>query len=82
MTRVTFFIEAPGDTGKTFLINLLLSKVHKNIDHAVVSGEIAATLLDGKRTAQSMFCLPLDLTRQENRVTLKKFTKIKALSNL
>ena len=64
--RVTFFIDALGGTGKTFLINLLIAKVHqkKNIALAVASSRIAATLLGGERTAHSMsFFLHLDLTR-------------------
>ena len=53
-----------GGTGKTFLKNLLLQKVcqEKNVALVVASSEIAATLLHGGRTAQSMFCLLLDLT--------------------
>lgn len=62
-----FFLDAPGGTGKTFLINLLLAKtrMHKCIALAVASSGIAATLLNGGRTAHSAFKLPLDLTRQD-----------------
>lgn len=56
--RVTFFIDAPGDTGKTFLINLLLIKVHKNIVHAVVSSGMAATLLMEGELHNSFFVCP------------------------
>lgn len=65
---VTFFIDAPGGTSKTFLINLLLPKFckKKNIALAVTWSGIAATFLDGERTAHFMFCLPLDLTRRKN----------------
>jgi len=61
------FIDAPGGTGKTFLINLLLAKVRKDgkVAVAVASSGIAATLLDGGRTAHSAFKLPLDLHRNE-----------------
>lgn len=81
----TFFIDAPGGTGKTFLLNLLLTKVRltNNIALAVASSGIAATLLDGGRTAHSMFSLPLDLTRQEKPLcNIKKDSaKAKLLQN-
>ncbi|UYV76739.1 hypothetical protein LAZ67_14001920 [Cordylochernes scorpioides] len=53
--------------GKTFLINLLLTKVRSTGDSALstASSGIAATLLHGGRTAHSTFKLPLDLTRDE-----------------
>ncbi|UYV69426.1 hypothetical protein LAZ67_6003541 [Cordylochernes scorpioides] len=62
-----YFIDAPGGTGKTFLINLLLTKVRSTGDIALstASSGIAATLLHGGRTAHSTFKLPLDLTRDE-----------------
>ncbi|KAL8572038.1 hypothetical protein ACOMHN_038396 [Nucella lapillus] len=62
-----FFLDAPGGTGKTFLINLILAEVTKrqHIALAIASSGIAATLLDGGRTANSAFKLPLDLTRVE-----------------
>ncbi|CAG9762788.1 unnamed protein product [Ceutorhynchus assimilis] len=58
-----FFLDAPGGTGKTFLINLLLATVRggKNIAIAVASSGIAATLIDGGKTAHSAFQLPLNL---------------------
>ncbi|ELU06956.1 hypothetical protein CAPTEDRAFT_59666, partial [Capitella teleta] len=42
-----FFLDAPGGTGETFLLNLLLSKVRYNGDIAlaVAPSGIAATLL-------------------------------------
>ncbi|KAG8235350.1 hypothetical protein J437_LFUL015859 [Ladona fulva] len=50
-----FFLDAPGGTGKTFLINLLLAEIraNKEIAIAVASSGIASTLLDGGRTAHS-----------------------------
>ncbi|KAL8600890.1 hypothetical protein ACOMHN_045028 [Nucella lapillus] len=62
-----FFLDAPRGTGKTFLINLILAEVRKrqHITLAIASSGIAATLLDGGRTAHSAFKLPLDLTRVE-----------------
>ncbi|QQP49076.1 ATP-dependent DNA helicase, partial [Caligus rogercresseyi] len=64
------FLDAPGGTGKTFLLNLLLAKVRQNnqIALAVASSGIAATLLSGGRTAHSAFKLPLNLCHQENPV--------------
>ncbi|RCN45090.1 hypothetical protein ANCCAN_08900 [Ancylostoma caninum] len=65
-----FFLDAPGETGKTFLTNLLLAEVRKQneIAVAVASSGIAATLLDGGRTAHSALQLPLDLARSETPV--------------
>ncbi|XP_062519604.1 uncharacterized protein LOC134194679 [Corticium candelabrum] len=61
------FLDAPGGTGKTFLLNLLLAKVRqqKKIAIAVASSGIAATLLTGGRTAHSAFKLPLNLSHTE-----------------
>ena len=63
-----FFLDAPGGTGKTFLLNLLLAKVRGGgqIALAVASSGIAATLLSGGRTAHSTFKLPLNLCQQES----------------
>nr|XP_042898738.1 uncharacterized protein LOC107440395 [Parasteatoda tepidariorum] len=59
-----FFVDAPGGTGKTYLINLILAKVRQRnkIALAVASSGIAATLLSGGRTAHSVFKLPLNLS--------------------
>lgn len=59
-----FFLDAPGGTGKTFLLNLILAEVRKigNIALAVASSGIAATLLAGGRTAHSALKLPLNLS--------------------
>lgn len=61
---VSVLIEALSGTGKNFLKNMLIAKVHmkKNIVFIVASIVIAATLVDGGRTAHSIYCLPLDLT--------------------
>src|ERR1700752_1477346 len=62
-----FFIDGPGETGKTFLYNLILayirSKEHglNGIAIAVASSEIAALLMSGGRTAHSRFKIPLNL---------------------
>ncbi|XP_077282750.1 uncharacterized protein LOC143908816 [Temnothorax americanus] len=62
-----FFLDAPGGTGKTFLINLLLARVRRErgIALAVASSGIAATLLEGGRTAHAAFKLPLNLIQTE-----------------
>ena len=62
-----FFLDAPGGTGKTFLINLILAQVRQrgHIILAVASSGIASTLLEGGRTAHSAFKLPLDVSRCE-----------------
>lgn len=44
-----YFLDAPGGTGKTFVINLLLAKVRSQKRIALASSGIAATLLEGGR---------------------------------
>lgn len=50
------FVDAPGGTGKTFLMNLLIAgiRMHKTIAISVASSGIAATLLDSGKTALSV----------------------------
>lgn len=50
-----FFLDAPGGTGKTFLINLLLARFRggKNIAVSFASSSIEATLVDKGKTARS-----------------------------
>ncbi|GBN69506.1 hypothetical protein AVEN_56977-1 [Araneus ventricosus] len=57
------FIDAPGRTAKTFLINILLATIRgeKNIALAVATSGITATLMTGGRTAHSMLQIPIDL---------------------
>ena len=57
----TYFLDAPGGTGKTFILSLILAKVRSegNIILACASSGIASTLLDGGRTAHSAFGIPL-----------------------
>ena len=57
------FLDAPGGTGKTFVINLILAKLRSEgkIALATASSGIAATLLTGGRTLHSTFKIPLDL---------------------
>lgn len=63
-----YFLDAPGGTGKTFLISLLLATIRSqsNIALALASSGIAATLLDGGRTAHSALKLPLNMNVNEN----------------
>ncbi|XP_003741051.1 uncharacterized protein LOC100901484 [Galendromus occidentalis] len=58
-----FFLDAPGGTGKTFLISLILATIRsrKHIASAIASSGIAAALLDGGRTAHSALKLPLNV---------------------
>ncbi|XP_055944583.1 uncharacterized protein LOC129975547 [Argiope bruennichi] len=62
-----FYLDAPGGTGKTFVLYLLTAQLCKdrNIAMAVVSLGIAATLLNGGRTAHSVFKLSLNLANED-----------------
>jgi ATP-dependent DNA helicase PIF1 len=57
-----FFVDAPGGTGKTFMLNVLLDVVRARgkIAIAVASSGVAALLLHGGRTAHSRFQIPLE----------------------
>ena len=61
------FLDAPGGTGKTFLINLILAKIRSEgkIALATASSGIAATLFTGGRTLHSIFKIPLDLNAMD-----------------
>ena len=61
------FLDAPGGTGKTYLINLILAKIRADngIALATASSGIAATLLQGGRTLHSTFKIPLDVDKNE-----------------
>ncbi|CAI9719352.1 ATP-dependent DNA helicase [Octopus vulgaris] len=63
-----FFLNAPGGTGKTFVINLILAKLRAERRFAIAcaSSGIAATLLQGGRTAHSAFKLPMDIGKKDN----------------
>ncbi|XP_044584015.1 uncharacterized protein LOC123264663 [Cotesia glomerata] len=65
-----FFLDAPVGTGKTFVISLILAEIRSNngIALAVASSGIAATLLDGGRTAHSVFKLPLNIQKNPDAV--------------
>jgi hypothetical protein len=56
-----YFLDAVGGAGKTFCENLILAKLRSEgkIAVAVATSGIAATLLNGGRTAQGHFKLPI-----------------------
>lgn len=62
-----YFLDAPGGTGKTFLISLLLARIRSQneVALALASSGIAATLLEGGRTAHSALKLPLNMQINE-----------------
>ena len=61
-----FMINGHGGTGKTFLYNVICSKLRSDgtIVLCTASSGIAALLLPGGRTAHSMFKIPLDLSSE------------------
>lgn len=60
-----YFLDGPGGCGKTFLYNTLLQRVRstKGIALSVASSGIAAELIDGGRTAHSMFKIPIPVQK-------------------
>ncbi|XP_054745847.1 uncharacterized protein LOC129250236 [Anastrepha obliqua] len=58
-----YFLDAPGGTGKTFIISLILATIpsEQKVALALASSGIAATLLEGGRTAHSALKLPLNV---------------------
>lgn len=58
-----YFLDAPGGTRKTFLLSLIFATIRSQngIALALASSGIAATLLEGGRTAHSDRKLPLNL---------------------
>lgn len=59
-----FFLNGPGGSGKTYLYNALLARLHgeNKIALACASSGIAALLLANGRTAHSRFKIPLVLS--------------------
>jgi hypothetical protein len=59
--RRMYFVNGPGGTGKTFLYNTILAKKRSEgkIAVAVATSGIAANLLDGGKTAHSIFRIPI-----------------------
>jgi len=61
------FLDAQGETGKTFLIYRILAKIRSEdkIALATASSGIAAILLTGGHTLHSTFKIPLDLNAMD-----------------
>ena len=77
-----FFLDAPGGTGKSFVLNLLLAKFRASnrIIIAVASSGIAATVLAGGRTVHSVLKLPLDIDKKDQPMcNIKRGTSTAAL---
>ncbi|XP_076066096.1 uncharacterized protein LOC143039740 [Oratosquilla oratoria] len=76
-----FFFDAPGATGKSFLLNLLLDAVRskRGIALAVASSGIVATVLHGGRTAHNMFKIPLMESHELRSCSIKKNTQMSKL---
>ena len=76
-----FFINAPGGTGKSFLLNALLDTVRskEKVALAVASSGIAATVLHGGRTAHNMFKIPIMEHNEVRSCNVKRYTE---MSNL
>ena len=73
------FLDAPGGTGNTFIINLILAKLHSEgkIALATASSGIAATLLTGGHTLHSTFKISLDLYAKDIPIcSIKKGTAL------
>ena len=78
----TAFIDAPGRTGKTFLLECIAAKLRLagKIVLNVASSRIASTMLTGGMTAHKMFKIPIELERDEDNVT--RITKDSAAGRL
>ena len=65
--RNIVFLDAPGGTGKTFVVNSLLKRVRSQGKTAIATATsgIAATLLEKGRTLHSAFSIPIDAHLKE-----------------
>ena len=61
------FLDAPGGTGKTFVINLIVKKLTllQKIVIATASSGIAATLILRGQTVHNAFKVPIKLLQNE-----------------
>lgn len=77
-----YFLDAPGGTGKTFLISLLSAKIRSQneVALALASSGIAATLLESRRTAHSPLKLPLNM--QINETPVCNIAKNRAMAKI
>ena len=66
------FLDAPGGTGKTFMINSILKRIRSHGKEAIATATsgIAATLLEKGATLHSAFAIPIDCHLQ-NQPTCK-----------
>ncbi len=62
---VVFFLDGPGGSSKTFVYKVLLALVRQegHVAIGVASSGIVALLLEGRRTAHSVFKIPIALSR-------------------
>jgi hypothetical protein len=76
------FVEGYGGTSKTYLWKAITTKLRSEgkIVLAVASCGIAALLLDGGRTAHSLFHIPLNIT-DESTCDIKQSTSLATLLN-
>ena len=76
-----FFLNAPGGTGKSFVLNILLDSVRSQgkIALAVASSGIAARVLHGGRTAHNMFKVPLMEYNEIHTCGIKKNSELAKL---
>ncbi|GBP64796.1 hypothetical protein EVAR_31918_1 [Eumeta japonica] len=70
ITSTKYCSAVSRGTGKTFLTNVVLQKVRQCGKNglAVVSSEIAATLLNDEKTAHSTFKVPLTVSLEQQSV--------------
>jgi hypothetical protein len=61
-----FYLDGPGGTGKTFLLNTLIDLVEsKSISTIVLaSSGVAALLLEGSQTLHAAFEIPIGVERE------------------
>lgn len=75
-----YFLDGPGGTGKSFLLEQILANVRSNgnVALAVASSGIAALLLTGGKTVHSRFRLPLNID-ESSMCTISKQSNLAAL---
>ncbi|CDF77418.1 ATP dependant DNA helicase [Chondrus crispus] len=61
-----FFLDAPGGTGKTFVLSAIQDflRTRRKQVIAVATSAVAAVLLDGGRTAHSVFKIPIPVSAE------------------
>jgi hypothetical protein len=69
-----FFLNGPGGTGKTFVCNTVFAKLRSEgiIVLCVSSSGISALLLQGGRTAHSMFKIPVENLHEDSFCSIPK----------